>query len=108
MRENHARIPLASYILFHPSYVLFLQLLSRVNMDVPELLAEVTRAREAATTAEAACIVAMLVVETSAWEASVARDSTTLRVKDAENQAALAETKARKGCQGRRRRMPQC
>jgi hypothetical protein len=49
------------------------------------LLAEVTRAWEAATAREVARITVMLVAETSAWEASAARDSTALRVKDVED-----------------------
>jgi hypothetical protein len=93
-------------MLFHPSYALFLQLFSRGNMDVPELLAEVTQAREATIVAEAARIVAMLVVETSAREASAAWDSATLHVRDAVDRAALAEREARKGCRGRRWRTP--
>jgi hypothetical protein len=53
-------------------------------MDVPALLAEVTRAWEAAATAEAACVVAVLAVETSAQEAAMTLDITALCVKDAE------------------------
>jgi hypothetical protein len=49
------------------------------------LLAEVTQAWEAAAAGEVTRITAMLVAETSAWEASAARDSTALRVKDAED-----------------------
>jgi hypothetical protein len=55
------------------------------------LLAEVTRAWEAAADVKAAHITAMLAVETSVWEASVAWDSATLRVKDAEDRPTLAE-----------------
>jgi hypothetical protein len=50
---------------------------------VPALLAEVTQAWEATTIAEAAHIAVMLAVETFAREASVVRNSTALRVKDA-------------------------
>jgi hypothetical protein len=51
----------------------------------------VTQAREADAVVEASCIVVVLGVETSAQEAAVARDSATLRVKDAKNYAAQAE-----------------
>jgi hypothetical protein len=73
---------------------LFLQLLSRGSADVRALLVAVTRSWEAATTIEAARIVAMLATETSAREASAVRDSAALRVEDAEFRAALAEREA--------------
>jgi hypothetical protein len=58
---------------------------------VPTLLVEVTQAREAAVAAEAIRVVAVLATETSAQEAAVTQDSTVARVKDVEDQAALAE-----------------
>jgi hypothetical protein len=48
------------------------------------LLAELTRVWEAAATAEATRVVAMNIAETSTQVATAVRDSTTLRVKDAE------------------------
>jgi hypothetical protein len=53
-----------------------------------------TQARGVVTTAEAARTVALLATETSAQEAAVARDSTNLRIKDAEDQATLVEGEA--------------
>jgi hypothetical protein len=53
------------------------------------LLAEVTQAWEAITTAKAACAMAVLVAETSAQEATVTWDSTAALVKGAEDRAAL-------------------
>jgi hypothetical protein len=53
-----------------------------------------TQARGVVTTAEAARTVALLAIETSAQEAAVARDSTNLRIKDAEDQATLVEGEA--------------
>jgi hypothetical protein len=47
------------------------------------LLVEVVQAREVATAAKAVYVVVVLVVETSAQEATVARDSATLCVEDA-------------------------
>jgi hypothetical protein len=43
-RQNLARIPMASFMLSHFSYVLFPKLLSQGSADVPMLLAEVTQA----------------------------------------------------------------
>jgi hypothetical protein len=63
-------------------------------VDMPALLAEVIRAWEAATAAEAARITAMLPIETSSKEASVARDNATLHVKDVKDQATLVEREA--------------
>jgi hypothetical protein len=54
----------------------------------------VTRAREAAATAEAACVAAVLAAETSAQEVAATRDSVVLLVKDVEDQATLAEREA--------------
>jgi hypothetical protein len=54
----------------------------------------VARAREAIDTTQAACVVAVYAAETSAREAATARDSATLRVKDAEDRAALVEREA--------------
>jgi hypothetical protein len=58
------------------------------------LLVEVTQAWEAATTAEATRIMTMLAAETSVQEATAAQDSVALRVKDAEDRAALVEKEA--------------
>jgi hypothetical protein len=63
--------------------------LSWGSEDVPVLLAEVTH-QETTADVEAAHAATMLVVETSAWEAAALRDSAALRVKDAEDRAALA------------------
>jgi hypothetical protein len=63
-------------------------------VNVLELQAEVTWAREAAAAAEAARVAAVLVVETSAQEATAARDSTATIVRDAEDQTAHVETEA--------------
>jgi hypothetical protein len=52
-------------------------------MDVSALLTEVTRAWEATTTAEAARVTTVLAAETSAQEATAARDSAALCVMDA-------------------------
>jgi hypothetical protein len=65
--------------------------LSQGSIDVPMLLAGVTRAREVAASVEATCVSAMLAVETSAREADVAQDSAALHVKDAEDRVTLAE-----------------
>jgi hypothetical protein len=81
-------------MLFHSSRVLFPQLLSQGSTDVPVLRVEVTWVQEAAAAVEDARVVAMLVVETSAWEPTTAWDSATLCVKDAEDQATLAEREA--------------
>jgi hypothetical protein len=53
---------------------------------------EVTQVQEAAVVAEATRIAAVLAIETFAQEADVVQDSTALRIKDAEDQAALSET----------------
>jgi hypothetical protein len=53
-----------------------------------------TQARGVVTTTEAARTVALLATETSAQEAAMARDSTNLRIKDAEDQATLVEGEA--------------
>jgi hypothetical protein len=58
---------------------------------VPMLLAEVTRAREAAATVEASHVAAVLVTETSAWEATMAWESIIAHVKDVEDRATLAK-----------------
>jgi hypothetical protein len=76
---------MASFMLSHFSYVLFLHL---------AMLAEVTRVRETTATTEAAHVAAMLPAETSTRERIVVQDSAALCVKDAENQAALAEREA--------------
>jgi hypothetical protein len=85
---------MASSTLSHPSCVLFPQLLSWGSMDVPALLAEVTRAREAATAAEVARVATVLAVETPIREPATAWDSATHRVKDAEDQTALEKREA--------------
>jgi hypothetical protein len=61
---------------------------------VPALLEDVAWAQEATTAMEAACVMAVLAVETSAQEATLAWDSATLRIVDAEDRAALAEMEA--------------
>jgi hypothetical protein len=53
------RIPMTSFMLSHFSYVLFMQLLSQGSADVPALLVEMARAREAATTIEVARVAAI-------------------------------------------------
>jgi hypothetical protein len=78
-------------MLFHPSYILFLQLLSRGCADVPTLLEEVTRAWEAATAVEATCVTAMFAAKTFARVDAAVCDTAALRVKDAEDRVALAE-----------------
>jgi hypothetical protein len=65
-RQNFACIPMSSSMLSHFPYVLFPQLLSQGGLDVPTLLADMARAREAAAAAKAIHAVAMLAVETSA------------------------------------------
>jgi hypothetical protein len=50
--------------------------------------------QEAATAVEATCITTVLVVETSAQEASMAWDSAAARVWDAEDWATLVEKEA--------------
>jgi hypothetical protein len=54
----------------------------------------VTRACEAITAVEAAHTVAMLATGTSTREAAETQGSANLRIKDAEDQAALAEREA--------------
>jgi hypothetical protein len=85
---------MASFLLSHFSYVLFPQLLSWGNEDVPVLLAEVTQAWDTTAIAEAARVTAMLTAEISAQETVVARDSAALRVKDVQDWATLAEGEA--------------
>jgi hypothetical protein len=85
---------MASFMLSHFSYVLFLQLLSLGGEDVSTLLVEVTRVWETSIAVEAARVMEMLAAETSAWDFVAAWDSTTLRVKDVEDRAALAEREA--------------
>jgi hypothetical protein len=81
-------------MLFHSSHVLFPQLLSQGSIDVPVLRVEVTWVQEAAAAVEDARVMAMLAVETSAWEPTTAWDSAALCVKDTEDQATLAEREA--------------
>jgi hypothetical protein len=54
-----------------------------------------TRAREAAATAEASHVVVVLAMKTSAQEATVAWGSTTVDVRDAEDRSTLSEREAR-------------
>jgi hypothetical protein len=54
-------------------------------VDVVALWAEVTRTREAVATAEAACATVVLAAKASAREAIMARDGTTLYIKDVED-----------------------
>jgi hypothetical protein len=86
-------LPLASSMLSHP-LLCFLQFLSRGSADVPALLVEVSREREAATTMEVAHVAMVLATKTFAQEAAAAHDSTTIRVKDAKDRAALVEREA--------------
>jgi hypothetical protein len=58
------------------------------------LQAEVTRAQEVVVVAEAARIIAVLAIETSAQDAVAVQDSTTLHVQDVEGWAALVEREA--------------
>jgi hypothetical protein len=81
-------LPLRSFI---SSCVLSLQLLSWGSSDVPALLVEVTWAWEAAIAMEAARIAVVLAAKTSSQGAAAAWDSATLRVKDVEDRATLAE-----------------
>jgi hypothetical protein len=64
------------------------------SMDIPALLAEVTRTREATTVAEATRVAMVLAIETFAQEAAVTWDSATLCVKGAEDQTTLVEMEA--------------
>jgi hypothetical protein len=73
------------------SMSLLLQHLSRGSVNVPELQAEVTSAREVATAAEAIYVTAVLVAKTSGQEATAARDSATILVKGVEDWNALTE-----------------
>jgi hypothetical protein len=57
---------MASFMLSHFSYVLFLQLLSLGGEDVSTLLVEVTRVWETSIAVEAARVTEMLTAETSA------------------------------------------
>jgi hypothetical protein len=79
---------------FISTCVLSLQLLSRRSADVPVLLVEVTRAREAAAAVEAARVTTVLAAETSAQEAAVVRVSAALHVKDAKDPTNVTEREA--------------
>jgi hypothetical protein len=68
--------------------------MSQGGVDVLVLLVEVTQAWDIATAAEVARAMVMLTAETSSQEAIAARDSATLRVKDAGDRAALVEREA--------------
>jgi hypothetical protein len=85
---------MASFMLSHFSYVLFPQLMSQGGVDVLVLLVEVTQAWDIATAMDVARAAVMLTAETSSREAIAARDSATLHVKDAGDQAALVEREA--------------
>jgi hypothetical protein len=54
-------------------------------VDAPTLQAEVTRALEATTVAEAARVVVVLAAETSAQEVTAVWDSTAIHVRDDED-----------------------
>jgi hypothetical protein len=82
---------MASFMLSHFSYVLCPQLLSQGSTVLPTLLVMVTQAQEIATTVEDAHAILMLAIEASVREAIAAWDSATLRVKDAEDRAALVK-----------------
>jgi hypothetical protein len=71
-----------------------MQLLSQGSVNVLVLLVEVTWVREAAATAEAACVTTILAVETSTQEAAVAQNNAALHVKDAKDWATLEEREA--------------
>jgi hypothetical protein len=85
-------LPLSSLI---PSYFWLLQHLSQGRANVSALQAEVTQAWEVDRAAEAARIMVVLAVETSAQEAATTRDSAMIFVKDVKDWAALAEREAR-------------
>jgi hypothetical protein len=68
--ETLARMPLASSLLSHPLLCYVSVALVRGSLDVPTLLAEVTRAREAATAVEASHIAAVLAKEAFTQEAT--------------------------------------
>jgi hypothetical protein len=65
--------------------VLLLQLLPQGSADVTVLQVEVARAQEAIAAVEVACAAAVLTAETSARQVAMARDSTNLRIKGAED-----------------------
>jgi hypothetical protein len=61
---------------------------------VPTLRVVVTWAREAAVATEAARVVTVLATETSTWEATAARESAVIHVRDAEDWPTMAEGEA--------------
>jgi hypothetical protein len=61
---------------------------------MPALLAKVTRMHGAAAAIEAARVMIVLAVETSAQQATMVWDSTALHVKDAKDWATLTEREA--------------
>jgi hypothetical protein len=69
--------------------------LSWGSADTLELQAGLTRAREAATAAEAAHVAVVLDAETSAQEATTPWGSAVVRIRDTEDQATLVERAAR-------------
>jgi hypothetical protein len=70
------------------------QLLPQDNVDVAAMRVEVTRMREVVAAMEAARAVSVLTAKASAWEAAMAWDGATLRIKDAEDRATPAEREA--------------
>jgi hypothetical protein len=87
-------VSLAPFEFSHFFLSLLLQHLSWSSVNLPKLQVEVTRVWEAATTAEAARITAVLAAETSTQEATVELDSVATLVKDVEDRTALAEREA--------------
>jgi hypothetical protein len=79
---------------FISSCVLSLQLLSEGSANMPALLAKVTRMHGAAAAIEAARVMIVLAVETSAQQATMVWDSAALHVKDAKDWATLTEREA--------------
>jgi hypothetical protein len=63
-------------------------------VDVAAMRVEVTRMREVVAAMEAARAVSVLTAKASAWEAAMAWDGATLRIKDAEDRATPAEREA--------------
>jgi hypothetical protein len=88
-------VPLAPFEFSHCIMSLFLQHLCQGNMGMLALQAGLTRAREAAATAEATHVMVVLAMKTSAQEATMAWDSTTVDIRDAEDQSTLSEREAR-------------
>jgi hypothetical protein len=66
------------------------------SADATILQAEVARAREAVTIVEVARAMVMLAAEASTWEADVAHDGATIRIREAEDWVTVAEREASK------------